>query len=36
MHGARPTLARPDGALVATVNPQAYPGLGVPVLDLNR
>nr|WP_239091632.1 hypothetical protein [Streptomyces sp. SID14478] len=36
VHGARPTLDRPDGALVATVRPDAYEGLGVPVMDLNR
>jgi hypothetical protein len=36
VHAARPTLSRPEGALVATVTPTAYEGLGVPVMDLNR
>jgi hypothetical protein len=36
VHAARPTLSRPEGALVATVNSAAYDGLGVPVMDLNR
>ncbi|MFJ4276174.1 hypothetical protein ACIP29_37160 [Streptomyces coelicoflavus] len=36
VHAARPTLDRPDGALVATVTPTDYDGLGAPVLDLNR
>ncbi|MFD7164747.1 PIN domain-containing protein [Streptomyces violascens] len=35
VHAARPTMDRPDGALIATVGPQAYDGLGVPVMDLN-
>jgi hypothetical protein len=36
IHAARPTLSRPEGALVATVAPNAYDGLGVLVMDLNR
>ncbi|MFJ5222065.1 hypothetical protein [Streptomyces sp. NPDC088400] len=36
VHAARATLSRPEGSLVATVTPDAYDGLGVPVLDLNR
>lgn len=36
VHAARPTVSRPEGALVATVVPKAYDGLGVPVMDLNR
>lgn len=36
VHAARPTLSRPEGALVATVVPDAYEGLGVPVMNLNR
>ncbi|MDQ1007423.1 hypothetical protein QFZ82_001908 [Streptomyces sp. V4I23] len=36
VHAARPTISRPEGALVATVVPDAYDGLGVPVMDLNR
>jgi hypothetical protein len=36
VHTARPTLSRPEGALVATVIPDAYEGLGVLVVDLNR
>ncbi|MFA3842115.1 hypothetical protein [Streptomyces aureus] len=35
VHAARPTLDRPDGALVATVAPSDYEGLGAPVMDLN-
>ncbi|MGW1871603.1 hypothetical protein ACWCPS_39605 [Streptomyces mauvecolor] len=35
VHAARPTMERPDGALIATVSPHAYEGLGVPVMDLN-
>ncbi|KOU33646.1 hypothetical protein ADK54_41890 [Streptomyces sp. WM6378] len=35
VHAARPTMDRPDGALIATVSPRAYEGLGVPVMDLN-
>jgi hypothetical protein len=34
VHAARPTLDRPDGALVATVAATAYEGLGAPVMDL--
>ncbi|MFE2034528.1 hypothetical protein ACFXBB_14965 [Streptomyces scopuliridis] len=36
VHAARPTTNRPEGALVATVTADAYEGLGVPVMDLNR
>lgn len=36
IHVARPNLALPEGALVATVAPEAYDGLGVGVMDLNR
>ncbi|MBC2907187.1 hypothetical protein H4N64_37880 [Streptomyces sp. PSKA01] len=36
VHAARPNLMVPEGALVATVVPQAYRGLGVGVMDLNR
>lgn len=35
VHAARPTISRPEGALVATVTADAYEGLGVPVMDLN-
>ncbi|GAA1226230.1 PIN domain-containing protein [Streptomyces aureus] len=35
VHAARPTLDRPDGALVATIAPSDYEGLGAPVMDLN-
>ncbi|MFJ8390546.1 hypothetical protein ACIQ9Q_39855 [Streptomyces sp. NPDC094438] len=35
VHAARPTADRPDGALIATVTPRSYDGLGVPVMDLN-
>ncbi|GAA1378065.1 hypothetical protein [Streptomyces beijiangensis] len=35
IHAARPTMERPEGALIATVNPLPYAGLGVPVMDLN-
>ncbi|MFG2526005.1 hypothetical protein [Streptomyces sp. NPDC048527] len=35
VHAARPTLDRPDGALVAIVAPSDYEGLGAPVMDLN-
>ncbi|MEU6087790.1 hypothetical protein ABZ865_13400 [Streptomyces sp. NPDC047085] len=35
-HVARPNPMLPDGALVATVAPEAYDGLGVGVMDLNR
>ncbi|MER6384877.1 hypothetical protein ACWDBD_07005 [Streptomyces sp. NPDC001118] len=36
VHMSRPNPAVPLGALVATVEPDAYGGLGVPVFDLNR
>ncbi|MEU0601075.1 hypothetical protein ABZ484_22970 [Streptomyces sp. NPDC006393] len=36
VHVARPNPAIPDGALVASVQPEAYVGLGVGVMDLNR
>ncbi|MEU9347263.1 hypothetical protein AB0D74_39285 [Streptomyces sp. NPDC048278] len=36
VHVARPNPMLPDGALVATVAPGAYAGLGVGVMDLNR
>ncbi|SOD84086.1 hypothetical protein [Streptomyces sp. Ag109_G2-15] len=36
VHVARPNLMLPEGALVATVSPEAYDGLGVGVMDLNR
>lgn len=36
VHAARPTVERPEGALVATVAPEAYEGLGVPVMNLNN
>jgi hypothetical protein len=36
VHVARPNPMLPDGALVATVAPEAYTGLGVAVMDLNR
>jgi hypothetical protein len=36
VHVARPNLMLPDGALVATVTPERYAGLGVGVMDLNR
>ncbi|WP_330338068.1 hypothetical protein [Streptomyces sp. NBC_00557] len=36
VHVARPNLMLPDGALVATVAPEAYARLGVGVMDLNR
>ncbi|MCT7351214.1 hypothetical protein N4P33_03390 [Streptomyces sp. 15-116A] len=36
VHVARPSLMLPDGALVATVTPDAYDGMGVGVMDLNR
>ncbi|GGV72622.1 hypothetical protein GCM10010277_85730 [Streptomyces longisporoflavus] len=35
VHAARPTLDRPEGALVATVAPQPYEALEVPVFNLN-
>lgn len=36
VHATRPTLDRPDGALIATTDPHAYEGLGAPVMDLNQ
>ena len=36
VHVARPNPVHPEGALVATVSPEAYDGLGVGVMDLNR
>ncbi|MFD5469995.1 hypothetical protein [Streptomyces sp. NPDC127105] len=36
VHVAQPNPVLPDGALVATVTPEAYSGLGVAVMDLNR
>lgn len=36
VHVARPNPVLPDGALVVTVAPEAYRGLGVGVMDLNR
>ncbi|WP_328873128.1 hypothetical protein OHT76_25175 [Streptomyces sp. NBC_00287] len=36
VHAARPNLRVPEGALVATVVPEEYRGLGVAVMDLNR
>jgi hypothetical protein len=33
---ARPNPVLPEGALVATVSPKVYDGLGVGVMDLNR
>ncbi|MCX5559839.1 hypothetical protein [Streptomyces sp. NBC_00038] len=36
VHAARPNQMLPEGALVATVAPEAYEGLGVGVMDLNR
>nr|WP_217422884.1 hypothetical protein [Streptomyces sp. 8P21H-1] len=36
VHATRPTLERPDGALIATNDPHAYEGLGAPVMDLNQ
>jgi len=35
VHAARPSLERPDGAVIATMTPEAYKDAGVPVLDLN-
>lgn len=35
-HVARPNAMLPEGALVATVVPEAYAGLGVGIMDLNR
>jgi hypothetical protein len=36
VHAARPNQMVPEGALVATVAPEPYEGLGVGVMDLNR
>lgn len=36
VHAARPNQTLPTGALVATVAPEPYAGLGVGVMDLNR
>ena len=36
VHAARPNQVIPVGALIATVEPEAYEGLGVGVMDLNR
>ncbi|WP_416977134.1 hypothetical protein [Streptomyces sp. T028] len=36
VHVARPNPMLPEGALVATVEPEAYGGLGVGFMDLNR
>lgn len=36
VHAARPNLMLPEGALIATVAPDVYAGLGVGVMDLNR
>ncbi|MCD9873641.1 hypothetical protein [Streptomyces guryensis] len=36
VHSARPNPTLPEGAVVATVAPEAYSGLGVGVMDLNR
>ncbi|MDT9700818.1 hypothetical protein [Streptomyces sp. P17] len=36
VHAARPNPRVPEGALVATVVPEEYRGLGVGVMDLNR
>ncbi|MFJ8827799.1 hypothetical protein ACIREE_39465 [Streptomyces sp. NPDC102467] len=36
VHGARPTLEWPDGALIATTDPRAYDGLPAAVMDLNQ
>ncbi|WP_030594983.1 hypothetical protein [Streptomyces fulvoviolaceus] len=36
VHAARPNATLPEGALVATVAPEAYDRLGVGVMDLNR
>ncbi|MFF4837875.1 hypothetical protein [Streptomyces sp. NPDC001315] len=35
VHAARPNQMLPVGALVATVEPELYDGLGVGVMDLN-
>ncbi|MFG2127898.1 hypothetical protein ACGFNV_08865 [Streptomyces sp. NPDC048751] len=36
VHAARPNAMLPEGALMATVAPDAYNRLGVGVMDLNR
>lgn len=36
VHVARPNSMLPEGALVATVSPEAYDSFGVEVMDLNR
>ncbi|MBV7700967.1 hypothetical protein KWI83_37005 [Streptomyces sp. TRM70350] len=36
VHVARPNPMLPEGALVATIAPEAYDGLGVGVMNLNR
>jgi hypothetical protein len=36
VYAARPNQALPLGALIATVAPEPYEGLGVGVMDLNR
>lgn len=36
VHTARPNAVLPEGALVATVTPEAYDRLGIGVMDLNR
>ncbi|MER5749814.1 hypothetical protein [Streptomyces sp. NPDC002088] len=36
VHTARPNQTIPTGGLLATVAPEAYAGLGVGVMDLNR
>lgn len=36
VHAAGPNQTIPVGALIATVEPEAYEGLGVGVMDLNR
>ncbi|WP_172639112.1 hypothetical protein [Streptomyces tailanensis] len=36
VHAARPNHSIPMGALVATVEPEPYEGLGVGAMDLNR
>ena len=36
VHLARPNPMLPDGALVATIAPESYDGLGVGIMDLNR
>ncbi|WP_425824927.1 hypothetical protein [Streptomyces fractus] len=35
-HSVRPTLDRPDGALVATITPAVYDNLSTPFVDLNQ